>query len=200
MFCSKCGVQNPDEAKFCEKCGFSLVSSGESKVNIVQSEVILPASQIQRLIHKIVDTIAWAVFIIVTIEIFGVEKGYIIGAISYLAYPLIFEALFQKTIGKMLTQTKVVSVTGEKPSLPILIIRTFCRYIPFEPLSFLFYGQYPTMGWHDRLSGTLVVPDSLTPEQVRSINQKKIDEQKLGNPSKPKKVRPYANPDFVYDD
>jgi len=35
--------------------------------------------------------------------------------------------------------------------------RTLCRYIPFEPFSFL--GNKP-IGWHDSLSKTLVVKDT----------------------------------------
>lgn len=181
MYCSKCGVPNSDEAKFCKDCGNAL----GVQQNPTASQAVLPASLVQRFVHNIVDGIAMYIFAFavgfIAIAIFGEDTGYIIGLIAFFAYHLIFEATFQKTIGKMFTGTKVVSVTGEKPSFLALLGRTFARYIPFEPLSFLFYGSYPTLGWHDRLSGTLVVPKGLTPEQVRSIDQKKIDEQKLGN-------------------
>jgi len=181
MYCSKCGVPNNDEAKFCKDCGNAL----GVQQNTTVTQAVLPASLVQRFVHNIVDSIAMYIFAFaigfLAIAIFGEDVGLIIGFIAFFAYHLIFEAIFQKTIGKMFTGTKVVSVTGEKPSFLALLGRTFARYIPFEPLSFLFYGSYPTMGWHDRLSGTLVVPKSLTPEQVKSIDQKKINEQKLGN-------------------
>lgn len=181
MYCSKCGVQNNDEARFCKDCGNALgVQQGPSV-----SQIVLPASLVQRFVHNIVDSIAMYIFAIaigfVAILFFGEDAGLIIGFVAFFAYHLVFEALFQKTIGKMFTGTKVVSVTGEKPSFLALVGRTLARYIPFEPLSFLFYGSYPTLGWHDRLSGTLVVPKGHTPEQIRNIDQKKIEDQKLGN-------------------
>lgn len=181
MYCSKCGVQNSEEAKFCKDCGNAL----GVQQNATASQVVLPASLVQRFVHNMVDSIVMYIFAFavgfIAVAFFGEDTGLIIGLIAFFGYHLIFEAIFQKTIGKMLTGTKVVSVTGEKPSFLALLGRTFARYIPFEPLSFLFYGSYPTLGWHDRLSGTLVVPKSLTPEQVKSINQRTIDEQKLGN-------------------
>ncbi|HEX4799502.1 MAG TPA: RDD family protein [Candidatus Paceibacterota bacterium] len=99
--------------------------------------------------------------------------------VALFMYHFIFEALLQKTIGKMITGTKVVSIGGEKPSLSALARRSFARYIPFESVSFLFYGNYPTVGWHDRFSGTLVVPDNFTPEQIWSIYRGGVGKQKL---------------------
>lgn len=181
MFCSKCGVSNNDEAKFCKDCGNAL----GIQQNNTPVEVVLPASLVQRFLHHIVDYFASYIFAIAVgflgVIAYSEDTGFVIGFIAFFTYHLIFESLFQQTIGKMFTGTKVVSVTGEKPTFLALIGRTFARYIPFEPLSFLFYGSYPTMGWHDRLSGTLVVPKGLTPEQVRAIDQKKIAEQKFSN-------------------
>jgi uncharacterized RDD family membrane protein YckC len=179
MYCSKCGVSNSNEANLCHSCGHAFAEQRDTPA----PQVVLPASLAKRFVHNIVDSIAMYIFAFavafVAIKIFGEDIGLIIGLIALFAYHLTFEAIFQKTLGKVLTGTKVVSVTGEKPSFLALLGRTLARYIPFEPLSFLFYGSYPTKGWHDRLSRTLVVPNTVTPEQVRSINQKTIDEQKF---------------------
>ncbi|HEY4150012.1 MAG TPA: RDD family protein [Chitinophagaceae bacterium] len=70
-------------------------------------------------------------------------------------YYFIFEYFFGKTPGKFLTKTKVVDVNGEWPGGKKLLIRTLCRFIPFDNFSFLF----GTFGWHDRFSGTMVVRD-----------------------------------------
>lgn len=72
-------------------------------------------------------------------------------------YWVLFEHFMGKTPAKFLTKTKVVTKQGEKPSFPTVVLRTVCRFIPFEPFSFL--GNKP-IGWHDSISGTLVVDDT----------------------------------------
>ena len=72
-----------------------------------------------------------------------------------LIYYSIFEFLFGQSPGKMLTQTKVVTVEAEPPTLSKIIIRSLCRSIPFNALSVLFSTN--AIGWHDTLSGTRVV-------------------------------------------
>jgi uncharacterized RDD family membrane protein YckC len=65
-----------------------------------------------------------------------------------------FEALFGRTIGKLLTGTRVVTVTGARPALGQIALRTLSRMVPFEPFSCL---SDPPIGWHDQWSGTRVV-------------------------------------------
>lgn len=65
------------------------------------------------------------------------------------------EAMLGRTLGKLVTGTRVVSVDGTDPSIGQIIGRTLCRSIPFDPLSFLF-GSEP-VGWHDKISGTRVI-------------------------------------------
>lgn len=66
------------------------------------------------------------------------------------------EYKFQKTIGKLITKTKVLSADGENAQIGDIIVRTFCRLIPLDRLSFLFASN----GFHDRLSNTTVVKDA----------------------------------------
>jgi len=68
-------------------------------------------------------------------------------------YYFVFEYFFGKTPGKFLTKTKVVDMNGEWPGGKKLLIRTLCRFIPFDNFSFLF----ASVGWHDSISGTMVV-------------------------------------------
>ena len=68
-------------------------------------------------------------------------------------YFFLFEYFFGKTPGKFLTKTKVVDMNGEWPGGKKLLIRTLCRFIPFDNFSFLF----GPLGWHDSFSGTMVV-------------------------------------------
>ena len=70
-------------------------------------------------------------------------------------YYIVCEAAFQRTIGKLLTGTMVVRFDGTKPKVGQIILRTFCRFIPFNPISGLFHEH--GLFWHDRISRTLVV-------------------------------------------
>jgi len=60
-----------------------------------------------------------------------------------------------KTLGKYATKTRVRKLTGDKPSVKDIFIRCLLRFIPFEPISFLFGKK----GWHDEFSDTQVVND-----------------------------------------
>lgn len=69
-------------------------------------------------------------------------------------YYLFLESLFGRTIGKIVTGSVVVDENGLKPSFKIIFIRTLCRLIPFEALSFL---SKSARFWHDYFSKTYVV-------------------------------------------
>lgn len=73
-------------------------------------------------------------------------------AIGSVVYYLLFEGLFGSTPGKYLTGARVVHENGKNAGFVYILIRTFCRLIPFNPLSFL-----GNRGWHDLLSKTEVV-------------------------------------------
>jgi len=76
--------------------------------------------------------------------------GIIIGIT--LLYYFILEGLTARTIGKMITRTEVVNRYGEKPTWAEIALRTICRIIPLEAISFIPNG----IGWHDRFSQTYV--------------------------------------------
>jgi type II secretory pathway pseudopilin PulG len=88
--------------------------------------------------------------------------------ISNVLYYLFFESLFQRTPGKFVTGTKVIMQDGTTPDFMHILGRSAARYIPFEALSFLF-NDHP-VGWHDYLSGTMVVPNAYTPAEVAQID------------------------------
>jgi uncharacterized RDD family membrane protein YckC len=76
------------------------------------------------------------------------------GLISMFIYYLVFEGTSGRSLGKLVTGTRVVTESGGRPTLSQICGRTLSRLVPFEPFSFL--GASPT-GWHDRWSGTRVV-------------------------------------------
>ena len=81
-------------------------------------------------------------------------RGNLLSLFLTLAYYVFLEATTGRTLGKMITGTKVVNDQGEMPSFGQTIGRSLCRFIPFEAFSFL--GQ-TGRGWHDSLANTYVV-------------------------------------------
>ncbi len=57
-----------------------------------------------------------------------------------------------QTVGKMITKTKVVNLDGGKPTTQQMLVRTFSRAIPLEPV-LIIGGKW----LHDSLSQTRVV-------------------------------------------
>ncbi len=118
-----------------------------------------------RLINFLLDIIflnvamfvVWLTF--VALGYMGVleKESMAIAAFLLLFYYLIFESIWGKSPAKFVTRTRVSLTDGKKPSLKDIFIRSVCRFIPLEPLSYLF-SQHP-VGWHDKFSGTVVVED-----------------------------------------
>jgi uncharacterized protein len=81
---------------------------------------------------------------------------------------IIFFTLFETTTGrspgKFITGTRVVRTDGSQPEFNTILLRSLCRFVPFEPFSF--FGSEPT-GWHDRWSGTLVVKHQTLPVEKK---------------------------------
>lgn len=93
--------------------------------------------------------------------------GYLIAIPSY-GYYFVMEALFQQSLGKMLTQSVVVDEYGNKPTAYQVFIRTISRLVPFEAFSCL--GS-PSYGWHDKWAKTYVVTKSDLAEMKRRLNE-----------------------------
>lgn len=85
-----------------------------------------------------------------------VATTFILNVLIAVTYYTLLEAYAGKTLGKLLTGTRVLSEDGEKPSLSQCIGRSFTRFIPIE--AFSFFGEEPR-GWHDRWTNTVVVKE-----------------------------------------
>jgi uncharacterized RDD family membrane protein YckC len=86
----------------------------------------------------------------------GKLESYLYGILVMIGYYTIMESIFGKTIGKMVTGTRVVHEDFSKPSVSKIFARSLCRLIPFEPLSCL--GDRPT-GWHDTIPDLWVIDE-----------------------------------------
>jgi uncharacterized RDD family membrane protein YckC len=133
-----------------------------------QSDVLppTPAGQGARFANFVIDYLAQLAigFVVgVLIMVIGGQEGadfieqipgLFIGTPIFLVYYFVFEATTSRTLGKLITGTKVVNQDGRTPTLGQIAGRTFCRLIPFEAFSFL--GALPR-GWHDSVPKTFVV-------------------------------------------
>ena len=81
--------------------------------------------------------------------------GFILVIATFICYYHFMESTFQKTVGKFVTKTKVVTNDGNKPTNSDIFRRTLCRFVPLDQFSFLFTRN----GFHDRLSDTKVIRD-----------------------------------------
>ena len=123
------------------------------------------ANSFSRFINYVIDIIAWYILAFIFAAVLGFflpptifNTGFLVVIIvlgSFLTYFGIMEMKFQKTLGKFITKTKVIREDGENPEISDILTRTFCRLIPLEQFSFLFFK----IGLHDRLSKTKVVYD-----------------------------------------
>lgn len=120
----------------------------------------------KRAIHFIVDTLAFIIMGLLLAMIIGIFfdaalpsdlgfLGYLYMFMVYFIYYTFMESKYQKTIGKFITKTKVVTLNGSRPTSADITRRTLLRLTPFDRISFLFTPN----GFHDKLSDTRVIND-----------------------------------------
>lgn len=117
------------------------------------------------MVNAIVDTpIALLLGLLLNVfcaEILKIDVGfdapnptaYFLFLVAYISYYVGFETCFGRTIGKFITVTIVVDAEGNIPSFGQILLRTLCRFIPFEPISSIFSFR----AWHYRLSQTYLI-------------------------------------------
>ena len=187
MFCKKCGSKLSEELDFCVKCGEKVSEEGsiDQKINpqILETNPnisdIKVASMGRRISNSIIDFICICIFILLFV---GLTMGFVSDIMTdfyaslicffpiAFIYYVFFESIWQKTPGKFLTKTKVVMVDGSKPNFTHILVRTLCRIIAYLLRGWFTLSPSNPIGWHDKLSGTLVVPDSYSLEDIKKIN------------------------------
>lgn len=139
----------------------------------------------KRFLNSLIDTVVYSVFSLIINFVFDILVVATAGGsldqlasmeltltiFSLLASVMytLMESMYGVTIGKLATGTRVVDIfTHEKPSLSRVLLRSVCRFIPFEPLSF--FGSKPG-GWHDRLSKTRTIDIRATPITIAEYEE-----------------------------
>jgi uncharacterized RDD family membrane protein YckC len=167
--CPSCGVTGNDENTVRCICGYELDIKGQYVSNLSPYEA---ASGIQRFLNWLIDHLVILLLIFIVAFIVGILLGVIMGVINKelldstyhkimwpiviiitMAYYVIFESITGRTCGKYITKTKVICTDNTNITVKQAIIRTICRYIPFDGLSFILSKG----GWHDRISKTIVI-------------------------------------------
>jgi len=128
----------------------------------------MKVGSLTRFINLVIDTICIYILEVTLMYFYGyfsvianlngsIFLIFIILVIGYVSYYVFMETKYQKTIGKFITKTKVVTKDGLKPSLNEIIIRTLLRLIPIDYISFLLSPN----GFHDRLSDTTLIKEKI---------------------------------------
>ncbi|MBW3521351.1 RDD family protein [Chryseobacterium sp. NKUCC03_KSP] len=153
----------------------------EKEIDVIETEnktIVTDTGKWQRSFHWAVDLAVMSLIIIPVIISFaywlsdsGILNGnetlqmffrgrwslYTIIFIFILIYYPISEILFGSSPGKFLTESRVVNSKAGSPNSSKIFLRTLCRNIPFDALSF-----FSKRGWHDSLSETYVVKEKRT--------------------------------------
>ncbi|MEE1946609.1 RDD family protein [Pedobacter sp. KR3-3] len=128
------------------------------------------ASSGKRLANYLIDVVAFyiiLIFVAIVLELLfpnsvsGLETNPIVDRlITLFFYGLVMfliEMCFQgKSLGKLITGTRAMTLSGETLSFEKALIRNFVRAVPFNALSAL---GTPCSPWHDNWSDTIVVDE-----------------------------------------
>lgn len=202
MFCTNCGNLLKEKMNFCNKCGHKLLSQSDKSNNIeTENEKTINnkpgsnttnpqnilASRGQRFVNYFIDKIvgcilaAIAIYLITTKDTYNeysiINRLLLISVffIVYFLYYYICELNWGRTLGKLVTGTKVVSFNGDKPTTEKLFKRNITRFAVFEPLTG-FSGE-SCLPIHDTISSLYVVKSSATPEEIRNANLGKFNSE-----------------------
>lgn len=152
QLCPLCGLNVSEITQRCD-CGYDFAEQvmRNTDVSPLAAGGFSIATGEQRMLVYCVDIIVASIFA----GLIGGFSGFtLLGVIAMVAYYFFCEAVTNRTFGKMLAGTCVVSLQGGTPSLRSLLLRSLVRLMPVEPLSGL--GKKHTW-WHDRWSHTRVV-------------------------------------------
>jgi uncharacterized RDD family membrane protein YckC len=142
---------------------------GKSSFNV---EVAM-ASGTKRFINMIIDYFVFYVLLMVFVFVSAVVAGaffpeemagafdedgsqlwiYVLIYAGYVFYYTALEAATGRTVGKLITGTRVVDENGITPDTGTIFRRSLSRLVPFEMFSFLSNSR----GWHDKWTETWVV-------------------------------------------
>jgi uncharacterized RDD family membrane protein YckC len=110
-----------------------------------------------RLINFLLDSAIYFAFMIIFLMVFRnvIKQNNIkwISILCYFFYYFLFEYIKRQTLGKIITRSKVISLSENKEYYFIqILLRTLMRFIPLDMLSYLISYR----GLHDWISKTTI--------------------------------------------
>ncbi|MDG6222109.1 MAG: RDD family protein [Candidatus Bathyarchaeota archaeon] len=151
MYCSKCGNELPEDAKFCTKCGtpVNVQAKPEAKPETKKVETVIERFQedsklqdhwIRRIVAYVIDILAVSVAValimaVVAFPVFIADPFRYFNLVSFpfakgifaVAYFVVVETTYGTTIGKRLLGLKVVTRADQKISLEKALIRNISK-------------------------------------------------------------------------
>jgi uncharacterized RDD family membrane protein YckC len=111
-----------------------------------------------RFINFLIDSIAFFVLLVIFLWVFKKvidrDNAKWVSLVCYFLYYFMFEYFLGQTIGKIVTKSRVISLTNKRNYFFIQIFsRTLMRFIIFDLFSFLFTYR----GLHDWISKTELI-------------------------------------------
>jgi uncharacterized RDD family membrane protein YckC len=147
------------------------MESQNNFLNELDSQAFEYASAGQRFLNYFIDVIAFYLLsaligVIFALIFYGIQSTglspasvqllfFFLYLTIIIGYYTLFEGSKGKTLGKLITKTRVVTTDGGAITYKQAFMRSLCRLVPFEPFS-AFMGL--TM-WHDQWTSTMVVKD-----------------------------------------
>jgi uncharacterized RDD family membrane protein YckC len=129
------------------------------------------ASAGQRFVNYLIDLIIFYVLMFIVGIFIGIAAvaglasiesvavtilTYVFAIAFFLLYYTLLEGSKGKTLGKLVSKTKVVTEDGTPMTYSKAFVRSLSRLVPFEPLS-VFFGLKM---WHDQWTNTMVIKDN----------------------------------------
>lgn len=131
MYCKTCGSENPDEEKFCEKCGASLIEMGDAREEL---EEVNYTGFFKRAVAYIIDMLILGVLDFLIASVLKGSAYTVVTFIIILSYFAIMESSkLQGSLGKMVLKIKVTDENGDRLS----ILKAGARYIGLNIFSML---------------------------------------------------------------
>lgn len=147
----------------------------QSQVRAERIAQLVTASRAQRLVNLLIDSAAATALLFCGLTVYSMfepeafkllqpdpnaawnPKLQVLLLAAQFAYYVPMEGIFGVTLGKLVTNTRVVAEDGRPPSWGQVLGRTAVRQVPLEAITILFTSAERAAAWHDRLPKTLVV-------------------------------------------
>jgi uncharacterized RDD family membrane protein YckC len=169
-YCTRCGKELPEGAKFCPNCGGSrshVVGLRKTAAETIERDSYLQQHWVKRIIAIVIDSIivGIATFIVGGLtNLVGIFNWLIFPfamGVVYLLYFSLMESSYGYTVGKRLVTLKVVTVDGRKPNLEGAVIRNISKihwiFLLLDAIGGFYIATDPHQKYLDQLAQTTVI-------------------------------------------